>query len=285
MKFFILDDDPNIVHILKMIIEDKDLGNIIGEANDGTSGIKKIKSLEPDIVLIDLLMPDIDGLTVVKEIKKENSNVEFIMISQVYEKNMVERAYKYGVEYYIYKPINAIEVQMIIKKVIDSIETDQTLSQVREIIHDEEISDEKEKQVESLEELCRQRLNHILINLGIIGESGTGDIVKIIKYSLLEDVSLKEATMSDLCSVFTDNPRSMEQRIRRAIKLAMTNIANLGIEDYINEVFVEYANSLFNFEQVRKEMEFIRGNSKKGGSANIKKFLIGLETYCKYVED
>ena len=102
-----------------------------------------------------------------------------------------------------------------------------------------------------------------------------------MKYMVDKDINFKRVTMRELFNMFTDKPRSMEQRIRRTINMAMTNIANLGLEDYMNDIFVDYSNTLFDFEQVRKEMEYIRGNSKKGGSSNIKKFLIGLSTYCK----
>lgn len=280
MKFFILDDDSNIIHILKMIIADKELGIVVGEAMDGDSGIKKIRSLTPDIVLIDLLMPGIDGLTIVKQIKQEYPDIEFIMISQVYSKDMVEKAYRYGVEYFVNKPINAIEVEIIIKKVMERIEINRAILKIWE-----KFDNKPMKVIGESEKLCEQSINDILIDLGIIGESGAHDIVTVVKYIVEKDINFNDITIRDICSQFTDNPRSMEQRMRRAISVAMTNIAHLGLEDYMNETFVEYSNSLFNFEQVRKEMEFIRKNIEKGGSTNMKKFIIGLISHCEYVNN
>lgn len=276
MKFFILDDDSNVLNILKMIIQDKEFGAVIGEATDGDTGIKMIRNLQPDIVLIDLLMPGIDGLTIVKNIKKEYPDIEFIMISQVHSKDMVEKAYKYGVEYYINKPINAIEVEIIIKKVMKRVEINKALFNVLE-----KFDNTVMKSSHTSDDIYEEKLNNILRNLGIIGENGADDIINLIKYVSDKDINFKQITIRELCSMFSDNPRSMEQRIRRALNIALTNIANLGLEDYMNEIFIEYANSLFNFEQVRKEMEFIRGNVDKGGSTNMKKFLIGLRTYCE----
>lgn len=276
MKFFILDDDSNVLNILKMIIQDKEFGAIIGEATDGDTGIKMIRNLQPDIVLIDLLMPGIDGLTIVRNIKKEYPDIEFIMISQVHSKDMVEKAYKYGVEYYINKPINAIEVEIIIKKVMKRVEINKALFNILE-----KFDNTVMKSSHTSDEIYEEKLNNILRDLGIIGENGADDIINLIKYVSDKDINFKQITIRELCSMFSDNPRSMEQRIRRALNIALTNIANLGLEDYMNEIFIEYSNSLFNFEQVRKEMEFIRGNIDKGGSTNMKKFLIGLRTYCE----
>ncbi|CCQ97076.1 YcbB domain protein [[Clostridium] ultunense Esp] len=280
MKFFILDDDINIIRILKKIIDDKDLGTIVGEERDGEKGIDRIRTIIPDIVLIDLLMPGIDGLRIVKQLKEEYPNIEFIMISQVSSKNMVEKAYRYGVEYYIYKPINAIEVEMIIRKVIERMEINRTILKMQQIFNNK-----PEKEIVRLEGACEQCINNILMELGIISEKGSEEIIKVVKYVIMKGINLNNITIRELCSHFTDNPKSMEQRMRRAISIAMTNIANLGIEDYMNEIFVQYSNSLFNFEQVRREMEYIRGKSDRGGSTNIKKFLIGLISFCEYLDN
>lgn len=280
MKFFILDDDINVIRILKKIIDDKELGTVVGEERDGKKGIDKIRTIIPDIVLIDLLMPGIDGLRIVKQLKEEYPNIEFIMISQVSSKNMVEKAYRYGVEYYIYKPINAIEVEMIIRKVIERIEINRTILKMQQIFNNK-----PEKEIVRLEGACEQCINNILMELGIISEKGSEEIIKAVKYVMMKGINLNNITIRELCSHFTDNPKSMEQRMRRAISIAMTNIANLGIEDYMNETFVQYSNSLFNFEQVRREMEYIRGKSDRGGSTNIKKFLIGLISFCEYLDN
>ena len=94
-------------------------------------------------------------------------------------------------------------------------------------------------------------------------------------------VHLDDTTLHELCSRFCDSPKSMEQRIRRAAAAGLVNLAHLGIEDYSNEIFTEYSNTLYNFEQVRKEMDFIRGRSDKHGNVKIKNFLNALTAYSQ----
>ena len=72
----------------------------------------------------------------------------------------------------------------------------------------------------------------------------------------------------------------VEQRIRRAAAAGMSNLASLGIEDYANDVFTEYAGTLFNFEQVRKEMNCIRGKSEEHGKVSVRRFLYALAALC-----
>ena len=61
-------------------------------------------------------MPGMDGISLVKEIKSIEPNIQFIMISQVSTSDMISKAYESGIEYYISKPIDVIEVQTVIKK-------------------------------------------------------------------------------------------------------------------------------------------------------------------------
>lgn len=277
MRIFILDDDANVIRILEKIIHDRSLGTVVGKAMDGKEGYEKIESLKPDLILIDLLMPGEDGISIVRKLKSVYSNMEFIMISQVSSKDMVEKAYKHGVEYYICKPINALEVETIIKKVKERMQIDKTLMKIQELFSDKEVSIENRDEKDS----CEQCIKNILKKLGIMGEKGSYDIIKVCEYIINDNIDISNMTIRNLCNNFSENPKSMEQRMRRTIAVAMSNIASLGIEDYMNDIFVEYSSSLFNFEQVKKEMDFIRGKNQRGGSVNTKKFIAGLITHCE----
>ncbi|MBU5439948.1 response regulator [Tissierella sp. MSJ-40] len=277
MKIFILDDDLSIIRILKKIIFDRNLGIVIGDASEGKEGLEEILATEPDLVLIDMLMSDKDGLSIVKELKEIGLKTQFIMISQVSSKQMVEKAYRYGVEYYIYKPINALEVETIIKRLKDKIELENKMMKLQQIFND--IPPLNQNDLSTT--YCEQTINAALLKLGVIGEKGSKDIVKVVKFVVENKININDITIREICSQFTENPKSMEQRIRRTVNIALGNLASLGIEDYMNETFVEYSNTLFNFEQVKKEMDYIRQKSMIRGSINIKKFLTGLAMHCE----
>lgn len=101
-----------------------------------------------------------------------------------------------------------------------------------------------------------------------------------VDYMISNPEMAADKKLSDLCAHFCDNPKSAEQRIRRTVNVAMSNLAHLGLEDYANDTFVEYSNTLFNFEQVRREMDYIRGRSTKRGNVKIRNFLNALVSYC-----
>ena len=114
-----MDDDRASRMMLKNIITEGDLGVVIGEAESGTKGLKSIMSMHPDVVLIDFLMPELDGIETIEHLKKDGFEGQFIMISQVVNKEMVAEAYEKGVEFFIHKPINRVEVRSILKRTAD----------------------------------------------------------------------------------------------------------------------------------------------------------------------
>ena len=227
--------------------------------------------------IFSISMEDLTRLDIIKAIKKKSISPHYIIISNPSSKDMVETAYKYGVDFFIYKPISDFEVSTLIRRVKDKIILAKQLAKIHQLISnikqiDEEIHDSHNWEKE---------INSILLKLGIIGENGSEDIVRIAKYVIENDINSNYMSIRDLCSKFTDNPKAMEQKMRRAINIAMTNIASLGIEDYMNDTFVEYSNALFNFEQVKKEMDFLRGKSYEKGSINMKRFISGICTICE----
>lgn len=274
MKIFIVEDDKNIIRVLEIIIADRELGEIIGYANNGISGFEEIIVLKPDIVLVDLLMPGKDGISLVKEVKSLYPYVQFIMISQVSSKDMIGKSYQSGIEYFISKPINAIEVESVIHKVEDKINTNRKLNQIKSLFTMDMDKQEEERTSSRIEGIKR-----IMQRIGIVGEVGSQDILNIVRYLIDIKQNMSGFTIRELCSKFTDQPKTMEQRIRRTALVGMVNLANLGIEDYMNETFTEYSSGLYNFEQIKIEMDYIRGKSKKRGKVNIKKFIDGLVFY------
>lgn len=277
MKIFILDKKMDDIYTLKEIIHNNHLGSLVGISSDPLEDVEEIMTSQPDLIILDMLDEEFSSFRIIEEIKKKKKFIKFIMISDFTAKENVEKAYRYGIEYFIYKPINPLEVETIIKKVKYNIELEEKMKKIQQIFND--ISPISEEKVES--KACEQDINMILLKLGIIGEIGSDDLLKIVNFLIKNKIKISTTSIRELCANFTNNPKAMEQRMRRAINIAMGNIASLGIEDYMNEIFVEYSNTLFNFEQIKREMDYIRGKSIEKGSINMKKFLSGICILCE----
>lgn len=274
MTFYIIDDDLAIIKVLENIIEENNLGEVIGHSESGEEGVKDIILKKPDIVLVDLLMPEKDGIDIVNEVKCSNIDVRFIMISQVSSKSMISKAYNSGIEFFINKPINVIEVTRVINIVSEKIQMEKTLKNIKGMFDVLDFKNIKNKT------LARNKnIKIILSKLGVMGEKGGEDILNICRYLIENKKKSLNINISEICEILDKNPRAMEQRIRRTINRALSNIANIGIEDYLNDSFINYSNSLFNFEDVKAEMDFIRGKKSTGGKISVKKFINGLLLY------
>ena len=282
MKLYVVDDDKNIQNILKMIIRDRALGTLCGIASNGADALEDMPALKPDIVIVDLLMPEMDGITFVKKARTLLPSTAFIMLSQVASKDMIAGAYESGIEFYIQKPINSVEVETVVRKVGQSLSAQRTLVQVQNLFTSQQPAGIQPASPSSLSQERPHivRLKGILQKLGIIGERGSRDIIQLVDYLVEHNINIGEATLTELCSNFSDNPKSVEQRIRRSASAGMVNLASLGLEDYSNDTFTTYANTLYNFEQVRREMDYIRGKGSRHGNVKIKSFLNALMVAC-----
>lgn len=272
MKFYIVDDDQNIVLILKNIIKKQSLGTVIGSSNDGRSAYKEILEEEPDIVLIDYLMPKLDGASLVKSLSDKNIRSRFIMISQVDDPHMVSEVYKEGVEFFIHKPLNIVEVQSIIQSVCEKISLMKKFDMLKGIVNQDFLFDESKPS--KSDSLNIDNIKKILSQIGILGEKGTDDIIRVCQLKSCEKHG--NSSLTQICSHIGSNPKVVKQRMRRTMLVGLKNLSHMGIEDNLNEYFLRYSNTLYDFESIRFEMEHIRGKSNLGGRVHIEKFIENL---------
>ena len=272
MRIYIVEDDPTVVAVLEDIIEGENLGEVCGTTEDGRIDLSRIAACAPDLVLIDLLMPGMDGIQVVRELKARQTGARFIMISQVSAKELVAKAYEAGVEFFIHKPINLFEIRRVVGNVAQQIEHERTLANIQSMLHGGLQGGHAVPA--SHEALWRQRLKGILSQLGMAGEKGSKDIIELC-VALLRRETVSQVGMRALCAQLGENPKSTEQRIRRAAERGLRHLASLGLEDYGNEIFVQYAARLFPFGEVRAEMACVQGKGA-GGKVNLKKFIDGM---------
>ena len=105
----IADDNEKIVEILgKMIEEDKDL-ELVGKAHNGDEICEIIREREPEVVVLDIIMPKLDGLSVMEEIARDKGlqkTPSFIVISAVAQGRITEDAFSLGADYYMLKPFD-----------------------------------------------------------------------------------------------------------------------------------------------------------------------------------
>ncbi len=115
-KVLIVDDETEIVDFLSRFLQ---RFNIIAiKANNGAQALQKYNEERPDFVFLDIQMPDKDGITILKEIKKDNESVKVLMITGKDDKELQSKAKKYGAIDYITKPLDLSELSVKINNYI-----------------------------------------------------------------------------------------------------------------------------------------------------------------------
>ncbi|WP_082918117.1 response regulator [Oceanobacillus sp. Castelsardo] len=117
VKVLITDDAAFMRMQLKNMITE--LGHeVIGEAENGLDAVEKAKQLNPDLITMDITMPEMNGVDAVKQIKSDNPNVKIIMCSAMGQQTMVVDAIKAGANDFIVKPFQKERIQEALEKIL-----------------------------------------------------------------------------------------------------------------------------------------------------------------------
>lgn len=116
-RILIVDDAAFMRMMIKDILT-KNGFEVVGEAADGREAVEKYKELSPDLITMDITMPEMDGISALKEIKQINPDVKIIMCSAMGQQAMVIDAIQAGAKDFIVKPFQADRVIDAIKKVL-----------------------------------------------------------------------------------------------------------------------------------------------------------------------
>lgn len=116
-KVLVVDDAAFMRMMIKDILT-KNGYEVVGEAGNGLQAVELYKELKPDVVTMDITMPEMDGIAAVKAIKKLDPNARIIMCSAMGQQNMVMEAIQAGARDFVVKPFQADRVLQALDKVL-----------------------------------------------------------------------------------------------------------------------------------------------------------------------
>jgi len=180
-KILIIDDERNVCEALRMLLKDD---YQISVAFSGREGLKLLEE-EPQLVILDVVMPDMDGLEVLRKIRQFNPEVPVIMLSAVDRVKTVVAAMRLGAVDYIAKPFESEELKLVIRKMLDysrlreKVEYLQTISRDYREVEFVGRSAAAQKVLQEVARVARTPSSVL-----ITGESGTGKevVAKLIHY-------------------------------------------------------------------------------------------------------
>lgn len=119
VKFVVVDDAVFMRTLIKRMIEETQGYVIVGEGSNGYEAIEQAKLHKPDIVTLDITMPEMDGIMAIKDILSVSPETKIIMVSAMGQQSMVIDAIKLGAKDFIVKPFDKSRVQQAIHNVLN----------------------------------------------------------------------------------------------------------------------------------------------------------------------
>ena len=116
-RVLVVDDAVFMRKMISDILESSNF-EIVGEADNGADAVEKYNELKPDIVTMDIIMPEMNGIDAVKKIVATDSHAKIIMCSALGQQALVQDALKAGAKDFLIKPFNASRVVEVIEKVL-----------------------------------------------------------------------------------------------------------------------------------------------------------------------
>ncbi len=229
LNIAIADDNEKIVQLLDRIVSSDDELEVIGKAGNGEELIEIIREKKPDVVLLDIIMPKLDGLAVMDRVNHEPSlkKPAFIVISAVSQEKMTEDAFALGADYYILKPFDNDTVVNRIKRV----RTRQQRS----------FSKAKKNAYESEKAYMERNLETDVTN--IIHEVGVPAHIKGYQYlrdaiiMSVGDMEMLNSITKILYPTIAKRHQTTPSRVERAIRHAIEVAWSRGKMDTIDELF------------------------------------------------
>lgn len=232
LNIAIADDNEGIVERLDAIVSADDELQVVGVARNGEEIVNIIKEKEPDVVLLDIIMPKIDGLTVMDRVNRDSSikkHPTFIVITGVSKEKITEDAFDLGADYYILKPFDNDLVISRIKRTRGR-KPDRGLHEVRKVNAYESKSEYMERNLES-------DVTNIIHEIGVPAHIKGYQYLRDSIIMSVEDIemlnSITKILYPSVAKLHHTTPSRVERAIRHAIEVAWSR----GKMDTINDLF------------------------------------------------
>ena len=224
----IADDNERMLELLGNIISsDKEL-SLVGKANNGEDVYRIIKTKEPDVVLLDLIMPKVDGLSVMDMVNKDKTiqkRPDFIIVTAVGQEKITEDAFRKGAAYYIMKPFRN-------EVLIEKIKNTRCKRHAEPFMQAMEVR-KREEERKPLETRVTDMIHEIGIPAHIKGYHYLRDAIIMA----VEDMDVLNAITKILYPTVAKKHQTTASRVERAIRHAIEVAWSRGKLDVLDELF------------------------------------------------
>ncbi len=230
LNIAIADDNERMVQLLDRIVSSDEELEVVGRAGNGEDLIEIIKEKKPDVVLLDIIMPKLDGLTVMDRVNHEPNlkKPAFIVISAVSQEKMTEDAFDLGADYYILKPFDNDTVVNRIKRV--------RTRQMRSASMNKRVN-AYESQKAYMENNLETDVTNIIHEVGVPAHIKGYQYLRDAIIMSVKDMEMLNSITKILYPTIAKRHQTTPSRVERAIRHAIEVAWSRGKMDTIDELF------------------------------------------------
>ncbi len=214
IKIVIVDDNREFVNLLKDFMMEQSDVDVIGTAYNGNEALDILEVEEPDVLILDIIMPHLDGLGVLERLREIDfkKKTKIIMLTAFGHENVTQKAVELGASYYILKPFNMELLLTRIRQVMGEVELDSNLSRIRKNLFSPNSS--------NIESNITEIIHEIGVPAHIKGYMYLRDAI-IMVYNDIEILgSITKILYPRLAEKYKTTPSRVERAIRHAIEVA-----------------------------------------------------------------
>ena len=230
LKIAIADDNERMVRLLGKIVESDDELNVVGTAKDGEEAYEIIKNKQPDVVLLDIVMPKLDGLVVMDKVNKDTTlkkRPAFIMISAIGQEKITEDAFDLGADYFIMKPFDN---EMVLNRIRHIKDKNRHGTEIKKV-------NAYEKKEEYVERNLEADVTNIIHEIGVPAHIKGYQYLREAIIMSVNDIEMLNSITKILYPTIAKKYQTTPSRVERAIRHAIEVAWSRGKMDTIDELF------------------------------------------------
>ncbi|MGI6226405.1 MAG: sporulation transcription factor Spo0A [Peptococcales bacterium] len=224
-KLLIADDNKEFCDILREYFNEQEDIELVGVANNGVEALQKIKQLEPNVVVLDIIMPHLDGIGVLERLSEVEVRPKVIMLTAFGQESMTQRAVELGADYYLLKPFDIDVLSNRIRQlgsVFVTAPATRTGPNVQQV-----------NKVNNLEVEVTNIIHQMGVPAHIKGYQYLRDAILLV----IDEVSLLGAVTKELYPMIAERYNTTPSRVERAIRHAIELAWDRGNVDMMNKFF------------------------------------------------
>lgn len=226
IKLLIVDDNKEFCNLVVEFFESQEDIEVVGVAHDGLEALEKIAQFEPEVMILDLIMPNLDGLGVIERLSNKSDRPKIIVLSAVGQDKITQKAITLGADYYIVKPF---DLNILVDRVRQMVDIDTDFMQPIQKKDTSNATDQKNN--------LEAQITNIIHEIGIPAHIKGYFYIREAIYMVINNVELLSAVTKELypsiASKYNTTPSRVERAIRHAIEVAWSR----GSVETLNNLF------------------------------------------------